>query len=97
MTIETLIGGAAAFCSTVANLPQLMKVWKTGETGDLSLKMLLLLASGLALWVVYGVIRSDVVIVIANAVSLAMIACILYFKLRENKEHHESAKNQPAA
>lgn len=85
MTIETLIGGAAAFCSTIANLPQLIKVWKSGETGDLSLKMLLLLASGLGLWVMYGVIRSDVVIIAANAVSLAMIACIIYFKLREEQ------------
>ena len=50
--------------------------------------MLLLLATGLALWDVYGVIRSDFVIIAANAVSLAMLSCIIYFKLRETKEHH---------
>ena len=45
--LETLIGAAAAFCTTVSYIPQLRKCWTTGETGDLSLKMLLLLACGL--------------------------------------------------
>ena len=65
--LETLIGAAAAFCTTVSYIPQLRKCWETGETGDLSLKMLLLLASGLGLWLVYGFLRADAVIIIANA------------------------------
>ena len=81
--LETLIGGAAAFCTTVSYIPQLRKCWTTGETGDLSLKMLLLLAAGLSLWMVYGFMRADIVIIIANAVSLTLLGCILYFKIRE--------------
>jgi MtN3 and saliva related transmembrane protein len=80
---ESLIGATAAFCTTVSYIPQLKKVWTTGETGDLSLKMLLLLATGLALWTVYGLIRGDFVIIVANAVSLTLLACVIYFKLRE--------------
>jgi MtN3 and saliva related transmembrane protein len=83
--LESLIGAAAAFCTTVSYIPQLKKVWDTGETGDLSLKMLLLLASGLALWIIYGLIRSDIVIVAANAASLTLLGCIIWFKLRERK------------
>jgi MtN3 and saliva related transmembrane protein len=71
---ESLIGATAAFCTTVSYIPQLKKVWTTGETGDLSLKMLLLLAMGLALWTVYGLIRGDFVIIVANAVSLTLLA-----------------------
>ena len=82
MPFETFIGGAAAFCTTVSYIPQLKKVWETGEAEDLSLKMLLLLGSGLALWIVYGVIRGDLVIIAANAVSLVLLSCITYFKLR---------------
>jgi hypothetical protein len=37
-SLETLIGAAAAFCTTVSYVPQLRKCWETGETGDLSLK-----------------------------------------------------------
>jgi MtN3 and saliva related transmembrane protein len=56
-----MIGLAAAICTTAANLPQL----------DISLNMLLLLASGLGLWVVYGALREDIVIILANGVSRA--------------------------
>ena len=54
----------------------------TGETGDLSLKMLLAARGGLALWMVYGFMRADVVIIVANAVSLTLLGGIIYFKLR---------------
>ena len=53
-----------------------------GETGDLSLKMLLFLGAGLALWTVYGVLRADVVIMAANGVSLTLLGVIVYLKLR---------------
>ena len=69
-------------CTTVSYVPQLRKCWATGETGDLSFSMLLLLACGLSLWIAYGTIRADWVIIIANGVSLTLLACILYFKLR---------------
>ncbi len=39
-TIATVIGLAAAVCTTAANLPQLKKAWTTGHTDDLSLKTL---------------------------------------------------------
>ena len=84
VTLETFVGGAAALCTTASYIPQLRKCWTTGETGDLSLKMLLLLTCGLGLWLVYGLMRGDVVIVLANGVSLALLGCILYFKVRES-------------
>jgi MtN3 and saliva related transmembrane protein len=84
LNIETLIGLVAAFCTTVSYIPQVKKAWQTGSTGDLSLKMLAILATGITLWVVYGFLKSDVVIIAANAVSLLLLASLLVFKLREN-------------
>jgi MtN3 and saliva related transmembrane protein len=81
--LVTIIGLAAAFCTTISYVPQLKKVWETGKTGDISLKMFLILAVGIALWVVYGVMKGDVVIILANSVSLALLCGILFFKLRE--------------
>jgi MtN3 and saliva related transmembrane protein len=82
MDFVTLIGVAAAICTTVSYFPQLKKTWQTGETDDLSLKMLTLLACGLGLWVVYGAAKGDMVIVAANAISVAMLLTILGIKLR---------------
>jgi MtN3 and saliva related transmembrane protein len=83
MDLLTAVGGVAAFCTTVSYFPQLKKCWQTGHTGDLSLWMFLVLAAGVALWVVYGLLKSDFVIVVANSVSLVLLLAILYFKLRE--------------
>jgi MtN3 and saliva related transmembrane protein len=82
ITFTTVLGLTAAVCTTAANLPQLKKAWTTGETDDISLNMLLLLASGLGLWVVYGVLREDIVIILANGISLALLSGLLYLKLR---------------
>ena len=83
MDLTTLTGVAAAACTTVSYVPQLKKCWETGSASDLSLKMFLILATGIALWIAYGVLQGDAVIVFANSVSLCLLVAILYFKLRE--------------
>ena len=80
-TFVTAIGFAAAVCTTAANLPQIKKAWTTGQTDDISLKMLLILGCGLTLWVVYGVLREDTIIILANGISLTLLAGLLYLKL----------------
>jgi MtN3 and saliva related transmembrane protein len=85
MDPTTLVGGAAAICTTVSYFPQLKKCWQTGKAGDLSFKMLAILATGVALWAVYGFLKSDLVIIAANVTSLALLMGILYFKLREKR------------
>lgn len=82
-TFATVIGLSAAVCTTLANLPQLIKAWTTGETGDISLKTLLLFGGGLTLWVIYGVLRADIVIILANSISLALLLALLYLKLTQ--------------
>lgn len=83
MDMVTATGILAAGCTTVSYLPQLKKCWQTQEAGDLSLAMFLTLFFGIALWVLYGVLKSDPVVMIANAVSLCLLAGILTFKVRE--------------
>ena len=89
MDLVTVVGGVAAFCTTVSYFPQLRKCWQTGHTGDLSLTMFSVLGVGVALWIVYGLMKSDVIIILANAVSLALLLGILYFKLRELRGGNE--------
>ena len=81
ISLATVIGLTAGICTTLANLPQLIKAWTTRETDDISLKTLLLLGCGLLLWVVCGVLHQDIVIMLANAVSLIILAALLYAKM----------------
>ena len=46
--------------------------------------MFSILPAGIALWVIYGVLQGDAVIILANSVSLVLLAGILYFRLRED-------------
>src|SRR5262245_34877872 len=85
MDLTTIVGLRAACCTTVSYWPQLKKCWDTGSAGDLSLKMFSILALGISLWVVYGVLKKDYVIILANSISLCFLAGILFFKLRERE------------
>lgn len=81
MEIYTLIGLAAGFCTTVAFLPQVIKTWKSKSAKDLSLGMYLIFCSGVLLWLTYGILISDLPIILTNAATLSLALSILFFKL----------------
>ena len=76
------IGFFAAFCTTIAFLPQALKVYKSKSTKDISLYMFVIFTIGVFSWLVYGVIISDLPIILANAVTLILSLFILLFKLK---------------
>jgi len=78
----TSIGLAAAICTTISFLPQVIKTVKIKHTKDLSLGMYLILTIGIVLWFVYGVLIGDLPLIIANAVSLLFSATILIYKIK---------------
>ncbi len=80
--LATVIGTVAGTLTTAAYLPQVVKVWRSRSAGDISLQMYILMVTGAALWVIYGVEQGDWPIIIANIVSLLFTATILMFKLR---------------
>jgi MtN3 and saliva related transmembrane protein len=77
------IGVCAAVLTSLSYIPQVRKAWPRGSTSDLSLKMLLALTAGLALWIVYGFLKSDWVIVAANGVGATLSGSVLIFKIRD--------------
>jgi MtN3 and saliva related transmembrane protein len=86
-SFPSIVGLLAACCTTASYVPQLKKCFDTGTAEDLSLKMLAILATGIALWVVYGFMQGDWVIITANAVSLTMLLVLLGFKLNEMRRN----------
>lgn len=59
------------------------KVRAGQSTRDLSLHTLATLTTGLLLWIVYGAIKADWIIVSANLVGTCLTGFVLYRKLRE--------------
>lgn len=75
-------GFAAAFCTTAAYLPQVIRVWRTRQTKDISLAMFLVMTVGLLCWLIYGFSIHDLPIILCNGSALVMTSIILVFKLK---------------
>ncbi len=78
----TLLGFGAALLTTLAFLPQAIKVWRTRSTTDISLLSFLTFCIGIALWLSYGILTHDMPLIAANSATLVLAGTILAFKLR---------------
>lgn len=77
-----IIGIAAGALTTVAFLPQLIRVIRTKHTKDLSLVTFSLFAIGVFLWLIYGILLGELPIILANAVTLLFVALIAVMKIK---------------
>lgn len=82
MEITTIIGSIGGILTTISALPQAIKTWKEKSAKDISFYTYLILCLGILLWLIYGILIHDYVVIIANAVSLILNAIILYFRIR---------------
>ena len=80
-----IIGISAAVLTTAANIPQTYKMIKTKSTKDVSLTTYSMLIIGFVLWVVYGVIREDYPVLIANSISVIVCTTILILKFSSSE------------
>lgn len=77
-----MIGLVAAMLTTISFLPQTLLVLRTGRTDGISLTMYALFTTGVAGWLVYGILVESLPVMIANAITLALAATILGLKVR---------------
>ena len=85
MQLNTIIGLSAGFLTTISLLPQLIKLYKTKLTRDISIYWTLLLTIGIVLWLIYGIILRDVPLIFANATGGLFSVLILIGKLLYRK------------
>jgi len=81
MNTTEILGLAAAALTTIANIPQAVKVIKAKATKSISAVTYAMLFAGMALWVVYGIMRKDIPIMIANSIAALLCGIILTIKL----------------
>lgn len=82
MDWTSILGLVAGICTTAAVVPQLLKAWKTKVVDDVSPGMFFVLITGLALWVVYGVIKNDFPIIATNGVAFLLNSLMLFLLFR---------------
>jgi MtN3 and saliva related transmembrane protein len=83
--LTDLIGITAGILVLSSFIPQLHKAYKTKRMSDVSIYLMILIASGMFLWVIYGVIRKDPVIIATNASGFILNIILMILKLKYDK------------
>lgn len=76
------IGYAAALVTTLCWLPQALHILRTRDTRAISLASYGAFATGVGLWLVYGLCIGNLPVIAANAVTLALTLAIVFLKVR---------------
>jgi MtN3 and saliva related transmembrane protein len=82
MRLTSLLGFIAGILTTVSFVPQVLHAWHSKRCDDLSWGMLLTFSAGVVLWLVYGIRLWAMPIIVANAVTLALLLAIMALKAR---------------
>ncbi len=70
VSLISVIGTVAAIMTTSAMMPQAWKIFKTNEVSQLSMRTFTLATVGTFLWLIYGLLIFDTIIIWANAIGV---------------------------
>jgi MtN3 and saliva related transmembrane protein len=76
------IGLLAGLLTTIAFIPQVLKIYRTKSGRDISARMFTMFSIGIGLWLYYGVLLQSLPIILANAVTLVLTLTIIALKIR---------------
>jgi MtN3 and saliva related transmembrane protein len=86
------LGFAAAFCTTAAFVPQLVRVLRLRSARDVSFPTFLMFSIGVFLWLLYGFYIDSKPVIASNSVTLVLSVSILILKLRYSSNPEEDLK-----
>jgi len=86
MNLIDILGLFAGTCVTISVIPQIIKVWKTKKVKQISLKTFSILTFGILVWIIYGILKNDLPIIITNSVSFCLNLIMVYFIIYYEKE-----------
>jgi MtN3 and saliva related transmembrane protein len=76
---DSLIGISAAFLTTLSFVPQIVKAYRTKRMKDVSRYLMTFFTTGSILWIIYGIVHNDLVIVGANTTAAVFNLVLLYY------------------
>jgi MtN3 and saliva related transmembrane protein len=82
MRLTTFLGFVAGTLTTISFIPQVLHAWRSKRCDDLSWAMLLTFSAGVVLWLVYGLRLWAMPVILANAVTFALLLIIMVMKIR---------------
>jgi MtN3 and saliva related transmembrane protein len=82
MRLTALLGFLAGILTTLSFVPQVLHAWRSKRCDDLSWGMLSTFSAGVVLWLLYGLRLWAMPVILANAVTLALLVTIMVLKIR---------------
>ncbi len=82
MDLITILGLVAGTLTTIAFLPQLLKIWQTKSAKDISFNTLIIFNIGIFLWLIYGIYLNALPIILANLFTLIFNMIIVWLKIK---------------
>ena len=82
MEYANTLGLLAGALTTVAFVPQVIKIWKSKHARDISLGMFVIFSTGVLLWLFYGIQIGAMPVIVSNAITLGLSLTILVFKIK---------------
>ena len=86
MSSADILGYAAGALTAFTFLPQVIKTWKSKSAKDISLNMFIIAFVNEIMWLVYGFMLDNWVIILTNAVMLGMSGFMIALKLKDNHQ-----------
>ena len=80
--MELWVSALAALLTTAAFVPQALHIIRHRETKAISLVMYVAFASGVALWLLFGVLIDNWAIIVSNTITLVLTVAIVGMKIR---------------
>ena len=80
-----IIGLIAATFTTMAFVPQVLKIWKKRDATGVSVSMYVIMFIGICIWLVFGILIDSIAVITANAVSGVLQLFIIIFSLIHRK------------
>ena len=84
MNIINIIGISAGLCTTIAFVPQVVKVTKTKKTHGISLWMYIIFIIGIFLWLIYGILIKSYEIIFANTITFPLAIYVLVYVIKND-------------
>ncbi len=87
------IGFLAGALTTVAFVPQALKMYSSKSGKDVSARMLLIFSAGVILWLIYGIMIDSVPVILTNIVTLILSGTIIALKIRYRRSSPRDTQN----
>lgn len=78
----TIVGTLTAILTTSAMFPQAIKIIRSRDVRSISLLMYIANTLGIVLWLTYGILLENIILIVTNIVAFIPATTILFLKIR---------------